>query len=219
MRILLPVLFALAATNPLAAQQHQHDPDDAVADGGTLPAGWHARLDRADASMDNVKFMAMENGYHATLGPAAIFYNPADVAEGTYRAQATFTQMQAPRHPESYGLLIGGKDLEGDNQSYLYFLIRQDGKFLIKHRAGADTHTVQDWTEHSAIHPSDADGKATNLLAIEADPERTRFLVNGTEVAAFEATPDMNTEGIAGLRINHNLDVQVTDFEIDRTSM
>ena len=115
--------------------------------------------------------------------------------------------------------MIGGKDLEGDDQSYLYFLIRQDGKFLIKHRAGADTHTLQDWTEHTAIHPSAADGKATNLLAIEAGPERTRFLVNGTEVAAFEAAPDMNTEGIAGLRINHNLDVQVTDFEIDRTSM
>ena len=98
MRILLPVLFALAAASPLAAQQHQHDPDDAVADGGTLPAGWHARLDRADAAMENVKFIAADNGYRATLGPAAIFYNPADVADGTYRVQATFTQMQAPRH-------------------------------------------------------------------------------------------------------------------------
>ena len=47
-----------------------------------------------------------------------------------------FTQMEPAAHPEAYGVFIGGSDLQAANQKYTYFVIRQDGKFLIKRRAG-----------------------------------------------------------------------------------
>ena len=39
---------------------------------------------------------------------------------------------------------------------------------MVKHRAGNETHTVIDWTEHAAVQRPGADGKATNTLAVES---------------------------------------------------
>src|SRR5437660_1067284 len=62
---------------PLATAAQGADPTNAVAGGGSLPRGWHAHTDR-DAPLANVKFVVMGAGYHATLGPAAIFWRDAD---------------------------------------------------------------------------------------------------------------------------------------------
>ena len=67
------------------------------------------------------------------------------------------------------------------------------------------------WTENAAIKKADASGKMTNALAVEVGTDKVRFLVNGTEVAAQPKT-QVETSGIAGLRINHNLNVQVEGF-------
>ncbi|WP_456427955.1 hypothetical protein [Rhodocaloribacter sp.] len=212
------MLFLLVfLASPTAAQEHMHgdDPDEAVEGGGTIPEGWQVRTDRG-ASMDNVRFMKMERGYHVVLGPAAIFYRPEMTASGAYTVHATFTQNKAPRHPEAYGLIVGGKNLDGDSQDYLYFLVRQNGEYLIKHRAGSETHTLTEWTAHEAIHKADDAGKASNVLAIRSEPDRVRFLVNGAEVAAIDRVPMLDTDGVAGFRVNHNLDVTITDFGVEK---
>ena len=41
--------------------------------------------------------------------------------------------------------------------------------------------------------------------------EKVRFLVNGTEVAS-QSSADLDTNGIAGLRVNHNLNVNIENF-------
>jgi hypothetical protein len=51
---------------------------------------------------------------------------------------ATFTQTKPSAHAEGYGLFFGGKSLEGKDQQYTYFLIRQDGSYLIKRRGGGE---------------------------------------------------------------------------------
>jgi hypothetical protein len=206
-------VFGLAAllTAPLLAQ-HQSDPDKNVAGGGTLPSGWKGRLDGA-ASLGGVKVMPIGGGIHFMTGPAGIYYKPTDKPSGTYEARATFTQMEPAAHPEAYGLFIGGSDLDGAGQKYTYFLVRQDGKFMVKRRAGDATPTVADWTDNAAIKKADASGKMTNTLAIEVGKEMVRFLVNGTEVTAA-APAKLDTTGIAGLRINHNLNVHVEAFTV-----
>src|SRR5437660_8116221 len=113
---------------PLATAAQGADPTNAVAGGGSLPRGWHAHTDR-DAPLANVKFVVMGAGYHATLGPAAIFWRDADSVTGQYHTVATFTQTKAPRHPEGYGVFFGGRDLTGAAQRYTYFLVRGDGTF------------------------------------------------------------------------------------------
>jgi hypothetical protein len=222
----LVVAAALLASVTATAQQHQHGGANPPAQhqhgegehahpAGVIPEGWEVRLDRP-GGMENLRFMEMHGHQHAILGPSAIFYRPVDSATGAYRLEASFRQNAATRHPEAYGLFVGGRDLQGDGQDYLYFVIRQDGKFLVKHRGGEETHTLIDWTEHAAIQPAGEDGRATNLLAVDVGATGVRFLVNGTEVGTLPRVAYLNTDGIYGLRINHGLDVRVDGLTVSR---
>jgi hypothetical protein len=157
--------------------------------------------------------MAMGGGLHFMSGPAGIYYRATDKASGAYTVTATFAQMAPAAHPEAYGLFIGGSNLESADQKYTYFLIRQDGKYLIKKRAGAATPTVVNWTDHAAINKADASGKLTNTLAVKVASDKVSFLVNGTEVGSVPAS-EVDASGIAGLRVNHNLNVHIDGFSV-----
>jgi hypothetical protein len=39
-----------------------------------------------------------------------------------------------------------------------------------------------------------------------------RFLINGTEVRGLDRVPMLNTDGLVGFRIGHNLDVHIGGF-------
>jgi hypothetical protein len=168
--------------------------------------------------LEDAKFAPMGSGFHVTSGPAAIYWNPKDVAKGDYTVSATFTQTKAPMHPEAYGLFVGGANLQDPSQEYLYFETRGDGKYLINHRAGNDVHKIVDWTETEATNKQDASGKSTNELAIRVTKDSVAFLANGKLVREFskEAMHGMSPEGQAGIRVNHNLDVHVANFQVKR---
>lgn len=210
-------LLMLAAT-PVAAQMNP-DPDK-KADGGALPAGWTGRTDRENAKLADAKFETMGTGFHVTSGPAAIYWRNANNVTGPFTASATFTQMKAPTHPEAYGVFFMGKNLASPQQDYAYMLVRGDGKVMVKHRAGKDVHTIIDWTENAAVRKQDANGKATNTLTIDASrPDSARLLVNGAQVAAIPGGHLGSTDGFVGLRVNHNLDVHISDFAISPKQM
>jgi hypothetical protein len=212
-KISLAIAAIAVAALPLLAQEHQHaaDPDKKMAGPGTLPSGWKGRLDSGDKSLAGVKAAQMGGGVHFMTGPAGIYYKPADKMTGAYEAHATFTQMVPADHPEAYGLFIGGANLDAAAQKYTYFIVRQDGKYMIKRRNGNDTPTVIDWTDSSAIKKADSSGKMSNTLAIEVGKDKVRFLVNGTEVTSVDAAK-VDTAGTAGLRVNHNLNLHVEGF-------
>src|SRR2546427_2369099 len=126
------MLFALSAS-PTVRLSAQADPDRAVAGGGGVPSGYHARTDR-NAAMTNVKVATMGTGMHFTLGPAVIVWRDADAATGDYHIVASFTQTKAPTHPEAYGLFIGGHELPRPTQRDTYFLVPGGGKVLIQRR-------------------------------------------------------------------------------------
>ena len=201
-----------AATLPA----QENDPDRGVAGGGNLPAGWSVRTDKGTGA-DQIKFVAMGQGYHLTLGPRTILYREADSVDGSYTVTATFIQMEGPRHAEAYGLILGGSDLQQDDQQYSYFLIRGNGQFLVKNRSGSETSSVSGpWTTHSAIKAQDGAGKSTNTLSVEVAQSQVRFLVNGEEVYTGPID-QFQTEGIAGMRANHNLDLHIDGFSVERS--
>lgn len=216
-------VFALSATS-LSAQGS--DPDKLVSEGGVKVAGWTGRLDPRPAAqgrkITDAKFISMGSGIHVTAGPAAIYWNPSNtLAGGNYAVGATFNQTKASTHPEAYGVFLGGQNLEAPNQSYLYFVVRQDGKFLINHRANDSTvHKMVDWTAHEAVKAMDAAGKASNKLEIVVGDTNLSFRVNGAEVQSLpRATIDAGgkhagTKGVAGIRVNHNLDVHIDGFAL-----
>ena len=215
MKRLTHCLTALAFALPLALGAQ--DATKKVADGGVKADGWQARVDRASDKIEDAKFVSMGSGFHITSGPAAIYWNPANAAKGTYSVKASLTQTKAPEHREAYGIFVGGDDLTDASQSYLYMVVAGTGEFTIKHRAGAQTHTLVDWTKNAAVKAADASGKATNEVAIEVGASEVRFLVNGTEVHKAPKSGMLSAvDGQAGLRVNHNLDVHVGSFSVTK---
>ena len=204
---------AQAQTKPAKASA---DPDRSIAGGGSLPRGWSARTDAKGKEAD-IKFVVMDPGWHVTLGPAALLWRATDKAEAGFTATALLSQTTAPKHPEGYGIFVGGQSLEADpQQKYTYFLIRGDGKYLIKKRDGANvTNLISAWTPHPAIVKQGPTGEATNRLEVTMDNTRLVFRVNGKEV--YSADPRLiDTKGIAGLRVNHNLDLHVQSFDVKK---
>lgn len=210
--ITLTLINAPAAS--AQSSEHEHS-DKAVAGGGSLPAGWSARPD-GTGDAKSIKFTTMEPGYHVTLGPATILYRATDMAKGPFHTLAKFTQTKKPKHAEGYGLFMSGQALASPNQSYTYFLVRDDGTYLIKRRDGEKTSEItKGWTASSAVKKSGADGTAANLLEIDAkrNPSRIDFKVNGQTVHTMNAS-ELSTKGIVGIRVNHNLDVHIEDFAV-----
>ncbi len=216
MRHLIAVAaLSLALAVPAVAQDHQADADKAVQGGGTLATGWMARTD-GSAPLTNVKLVEMSPGWHIWLGPATIFYQPADTASGNAHLVGLFhVTPPIAAHPESYGLFMGGTDLQGPNQAYTYFLIRADGKFMIKRRMGDKTATVVNWTANAAVNAAGADGTATNELSILIKDGSVSFMANGKEVHSAKAA-DVDTRGVVGARINHNLSIHLEKLQVHR---
>jgi hypothetical protein len=204
---------AVMNAEELAASHADHHELQTYEGGGVLPAGWKNRFDLSNMKLENVRVLADGGTLHVTSGPPGIYYNPSMRASGVYTVKATFTLLTKGEHREGYGPFIGGADLAGDAQRYTYFLLRQDGKFLVKQRAGTDTKGVMDWTVHPAIKSFGADGKMSNDLAIMVGADTVRFLINGTEVLS-KPRADVDTDGIVGLRVNHHLDLRVAGLTI-----
>ena len=215
-RVIVTLSLLIAVAAPAAAQKRamKHDPDKKVV-GAPLPAGWMGRTDRAEQKLSDAKFVTMGAGFHVTSGPAAIYWSNKYRATGPFSAAATFQQTKNPSHPEAYGILFRGEKLDAADETYVYFLVRGDGKVLVNHRAGADVHKIMEWTESAAVHKADAKGVATNTLSVDATrPDSVRLLVNGVQVAAMPGAHVGSTDGFVGLRVNHNLDVHISDFAI-----
>ena len=201
------VALAWLAVAPLVAQS---------------PAGWKLRMDRSMSASDPdaagpIQFVTMGTGFHATNPQAAVYWNPAHTVTGNYTLQGTFTLMRPSSHTNYYGLVFGGSDLEGAGQNYLYFLVGQDGTWLLKRRNGNSTQDVSGYTPNSAVKELDASGKSTNALAVRVLAEKIDYVVNGTVVHTTPKTGlTAKTDGLYGLRINHLLEVHVDGLGVTK---
>ena len=193
------VLFAVA---PLVSQ---------------APKGWMVRADRSTSASDpdgagTIKFVTMGTGFHATNPAAAVFWTPANTVTGNYTLKGTFTLQKPSGHTNFYGLVFGGQGLEGAGQNYTYFLVAQDGTWLIKKREGdASTQNVAPKTSHAAVNKPDQSGKSTNALEVRVGADTVDFVVNGTVVHTMPKA-GLKTDGIYGIRVNHLLEVHVDGF-------
>jgi hypothetical protein len=186
------------------------------------PDGWRIRVDRSANASDpddvpDLKVASVGKGFRSTGGPAGTFWNPANRATGNYTVRATFNLMKPSGHTNYYGLVFGGSDLEGAAQKYVYFLVAQNGTFLIRSRAGDQVQDVQARMPHAAVQRPGAEGRSTNTLEVRVAGNTVSYVVNGTVVhSGPKSGATATTDGIAGVRINHVLDVQVENFEVVR---
>ena len=203
-----------AQTTDTATVHPPADPDVSV-QGTGIPAGYTAITDDTTAQITNARYVTKSGSWDVTTGPAHIIFAARDSASGAYTASATFAQLEAPRHPEGYGIFIGGRGLTSATRSYTYFLVRGNGELLVKSRTGSKTTDVLTWRANPAVPKADSAGKATYRLAIRVATDSVHFMVNDKAVGAVKAGA-VATDGVAGLRINHNLHVRTAPVTISR---
>jgi len=179
------------------------------------PKDWLLRADRSTSAADPdapgaIRFTAQGAGFHAVTPQAAVFWNPANRATGNYTLKGNFTLVKPSDHTNYYGLVFGGSDLDGPQQSYLYFLVAQDGSWLIKQRVGdANTKDVAR-AIHAAVKKPDASGASTNALEVRVLADKVDYAVNGTVVHSTPKTgATAKTDGLYGIRSNHRLEIKV----------
>lgn len=189
------VAAALLFAAPLAAQ---------------APEGWQTRVDRSTNPSDpddvpDVRIAQAANGFEVHTGPAVTLYHPANTASGQYTLEGTFTLLEPSGHVNYYGLIYGGGAFDGAQQNYTYFLVAQNGSYIIRHRAGNETvHDIMGRTPHAAVVQPDASGQSVNHLQVRVGAEQVQFVVNGTVVhSTAKEGMAARTDGIYGVRVNH----------------
>lgn len=205
---------ASAAADSLGTAAGMDSDADVSQNGSGVPQGFVALTDKADADITGAKYTVAGDSWEVQTGPAHIVYEPGDSASGVYAVSTTIEQLEKPRHPEAYGIFFGGQHLDDRAaQRYGYFIVRGTGEYLIKVREGAETTPVVEWTASEFVPKEDSTGKASYDIKVHFAPDTAHFMVNGKLVAAV-AKENLPSEGIAGLRINHNLHLSVEPVTI-----
>ena len=213
-----PLVLALSLTAAVAVAQ---DADRSVKDGGIKIAGWQGRVDRRPASQGKTiadsRLVAEGGALRLSAGPAGNFWNPSHTAKGNYEVKATFKEHKmAASHPHSYGIFIGGADLESDNETLMYCIAYGNGTYSVKTFHGAKVTTLVDRVASDALKKADANGESTNEIGWRVKDGNAACVINGTEVKSFPkaevvgADKLTSTDGIYGIRVSHNLELTVS---------
>lgn len=214
-------LLVIAASLLLAAPVMAQDADRSAA-GGIKVDGWKGRVDRRAAGRGmttaNSHFRMEGNNLRLSVGPAGNFWNPAHVARGNYEVRATFREHKmAASHPHSYGIFIGGADLESQNETLMYCIAYGNGTYSVKTFHGENVQTLVDRAASPALRQADAtSGESTNEIGWRVTNGRASCVINGTVVHTFTTAEVVaadkltSLDGVYGIRVSHNLELTVS---------
>lgn len=216
--------YSILAVAVLVASTTVHAQDaDRSVKGGITAAGWKGRIDRRPAgqgkTINDSKFAAEGKDLRLSIGPAAFYYNPANTASGDYTVKATFKEHKmTASHPHSYGIFIGGADLEGDTESLMYCIAYGNGTYSIKTFHGSNVQTLVNLEKTSALKQADATGASTNEIGWTVKGGKPSCVINGTVVHTFDKMDVVagdklkSLDGVYGLRVSHNVELTVSGF-------
>ena len=217
MRLVYASVFAVTTALLLpAAHAQMQDADRVIKDGGIKAPGWQGKVDASAAakgmSVSSSRFVMKGADIDIMTGPATTYWNPANTAKGDFTVKATFRDLKSDAgHPHAAGLFIGGSNLEGDAPSYVYCLAYTDGSFLIRQMNGPKATTIVRKTPNAAVKGADAKGLVTNEVSWAVKGNRAECMINGVAVGGVDK-PAVATDGIYGIRANHNISTVVAGF-------
>jgi len=195
---------------PIYGQTSAHDLLDLGVD------DWIVVRDR-EAGGDSPRLNLHEGGLDVLTGASSILFPPRTTVSGDYRVELEVLQFDPGGRNEGFGLLVGGVDLTTPERAYLYFLIRQDGRHLLKRRQADRTFVIRDWEIHSGVRRwQDRGPESAHIrqhIALEVESDGIRIWVNGEEVRTLRGQ-ELETNGAVGLRVNHGLSIRIERFEV-----
>jgi hypothetical protein len=225
------IALVISALSLAGVSAQMGDAARKVPGGGIFGAGWKGKIDaneaKAGSTINDSKFEVKGNEISISTGPAGIYWNPADKATGDYTVSATFTEpqhMSASGHPHPYGVFMGGNNLETDNASLLYCAAYGNGNYIVRgfgpapFAPGAGRKPVPS----EAVKKAEKGQPVTQEISMSLKGSQVTCTINGTTVATLTkddligAGKLENIQGIAGIRVTHNIDVKVTNFKVTK---
>jgi hypothetical protein len=224
----VPAVIALTLAF-VATDAHAQDESIAVADGGISVPGWTGKIDAREAEqgqvLENASFAMDGEAIHIKTGPAVTYWNSDNEATGDYTVSATFTEpayMAMGDHPHPYGLIVGGRDLGTDQQSFLYCSAYGNGSFIVR-GFGPEPFQLSGRrpTAHDAVNKAAGpDEPVVQQIAVDVRGETVSCSINGSVVASYDRSEVVadgrlkSTDGLFGIRMGHNTEARVTDLSV-----
>jgi hypothetical protein len=221
--------MALCAGNFLLAQAPS-DASRAIADGGVFAPGWTGEIDAAEAgrgmTLSNAKLTADGSTLHVTTGPATTYWNPKNMATGSYTVKATFTEpkfMNLNSHPHPYGIVIAGNDMGTPQATYLYCAAYGNGTFIVRGMGPAPFQMNGRGGPAASINKAAGPGSpVTQEIAMSVTPDAVTCSINGTQVASYPKADVVgagklkSTDGVYGIRFAHNTEGTVSGLTVTK---
>ncbi|MDE2924105.1 MAG: hypothetical protein OYL92_08825 [Acidobacteriota bacterium] len=186
------------------------------------PEHWKVRYDGSDEAAER-NFVVMRPGWHVYAGPGGLLWDPGRFASGNYAVKSTIylfpkgdpERSGSTRTDSSYGLFLGGRDLEGDKPTYVSFLIDNAGRFRIARHNGDEIQELAPWTAHDGVSVLDAPATspAENVLEVDVRGEQTFFYMSGEAVAELPSD-ELDLNGLIGLTAGEGLSLHITEIAI-----
>lgn len=232
MRSAYALTFVLAAALivPLTVGVGAQDANRKVAGGGISIPGWQGKMDdskeNTGSTLNDAKLSMEGQSIKVMTGPALVYWNPKNVAQGNYTVKATFNEpqyMNLNNHPHPYGLFIGGNDLGTANQSLLYCAAYGNGRFIVRGFGPQPFQMNGRGAEAPSVHKAAGQNQpVTQEIAMTVKGDQVSCSINGQEVASYTkadlvaAGKLKSTDGVYGLRSGHNTDVIVSGLTMTK---
>ncbi len=230
MRLVTATALAVAGAVSMATLQAQgmnmQDTAHKVPNGGIRGAGWQGRPDPGTGAVNDASLDVKGSDIEIHTGPAMLFWNPANKGTGDFTVSATFSEpkyMSSNDHTHPYGVFIGGSNLDNDKTTALYCAAYGRGTFIVREFGPGVTNVNGRGTANDAVHKAAGRGEQVEqTIALQVKGDNVSCIINGTTVGTYPKSDLIgpgkltSTDGIVGIRVAHNVDVNVKDFKVTK---
>lgn len=187
---------------------------------GQAPPGWKWQTDApvtwtptTDKPTDTLlAFVRMPPGWHMTMGPGGVLYEPRYFAEGSFTLESNIFHFPNSGAGE-YGLMLGGKDLDGGGARYVAFVVRGDGSVAAWERSGGRDRMLAEWRRAEAVRATDGKDVVGNLLKLTVTPKEAVFKANGLDILILPLE-GLNLDGQFGFRVGRGMNLHASTLNV-----
>jgi hypothetical protein len=184
------------------------------------PTTWRWRTD-APAAVTNVPdevrdstfaFVEMPPGWHVTMGPGGVLYDPRYFADGAYSIESQIYHFPNSTNAE-YGFAVGGRQLEGQQARYVAFVARADGSVAAWEQQGSERRMLSDWKHADAVVPNDGKAVVGNLFRLSVSGGEAILRANGLDVLIVPLE-GLALDGQFGFRVGPGVNLHVATYTV-----
>ena len=184
------------------------------------PKAWRWHTD-APAVVTNVPdevrdstfaFVEMPPGWHVTMGPGGVLYDPRYFADGSYTIESQIYHFPNSTNAE-YGFAVGGRRLDGPEARYVAFVARADGSVAAWEQQGSERRMLSDWKHADAVIPNAGKEVVGNRLTLRVSGTEAVLRANGLDVLILplEGIP---LDGQFGFRVGQGVNLHATTYTV-----